>query len=372
MSNRKGSPPAETLGSLERSRRGGCASPVDDEIGHPRRWTVLIMSVVCLVVVSLDNTILNVALKTIQQDLHATQADMPWAVNSYTLIFPTTLSIITNVFPVGERAKAVGLWSASAGVGIAIGPVTGGYLLEHWRWGSVFLVNVPFVAVGATAIALGVPPHRGDSRSPARTGRMGMVPQSHRPGRVESAAAPVLGRDVTPMSDLQTAASAHVQAVILGAVLENVEAPEARAALQQGLDANLAQAGEALKRLRASTPAELRAAVDHLVSDREAFMQAHHNRMAATAAGDRVGTTAIAATITDVATAAGQTSSGIAPRPAQRRRAGHHHQAVTGADAARREASRLAGVICGSGWRLGWPDVVLGGCRGAPLVWLRR
>jgi len=57
------------------------------ESGHPRRWTALAVMMVCLVVVSLDNTILNVALKTIQQDLGATGADMQWTVNSYTLAF---------------------------------------------------------------------------------------------------------------------------------------------------------------------------------------------------------------------------------------------------------------------------------------------
>ncbi|HEY5180686.1 MAG TPA: MFS transporter, partial [Dermatophilaceae bacterium] len=57
------------------------------EPGHPRRWAALAVMMVCLVVVSLDNTILNVALKTIQQDLGATGADMQWTVNSYTLAF---------------------------------------------------------------------------------------------------------------------------------------------------------------------------------------------------------------------------------------------------------------------------------------------
>ena len=198
------------------TRNGTAADAV-----HPRRWTALAVMMLCLVVISLDNTILNVALRTIQQDLHASGADMQWAVNSYTLAFaalmftfgllgdrfgrrrvllgglalfavgsalsawtsspeqlittrtimgvgaatimPTTLSIITTIFPASERPRAIGLWSAAIGVGIAIGPVAGGYLLEHWWWGSVFLVNVPFVAAGLAAIVLVVP----ESRDPS-------------------------------------------------------------------------------------------------------------------------------------------------------------------------------------------------------------
>lgn len=203
---------------------------VDDDswAGHPHRWSALAVIVVCLIVVSLDNTILNVALKTIQQDLNASQADMQWIVNAYTLMFaglmftfgllgdrfgrrpvllaglavfgtgsalsawtstpaqliatralmgvgaatilPSTLSIITNLFPTRQRARAIGVWSAAAGVGLAIGPVAGGYLLENWWWGSVFLVNVPFVVVGLITIRMLVP----DSRDP-------------RPGRIDPA-----------------------------------------------------------------------------------------------------------------------------------------------------------------------------------------
>jgi EmrB/QacA subfamily drug resistance transporter len=170
---------------------------------------------VCLVVVILDNTILNVALKTIQQDLSATQSDMEWAINSYTLVFaglmftagvlgdrfgrkrmlligmllfgsasaltawsqgsgwlianralmgigaaliqPQTLSIIQNVFEPAERGRAIGIWAGVSGAGIALGPVTGGLLLEHFWWGSVFLINVPVALLGAVAILLVVP-----------------------------------------------------------------------------------------------------------------------------------------------------------------------------------------------------------------------
>ena len=85
-------------------------------------------------------------------------------------ILPSTLSIITNLFPTRQRARAIGVWSAAAGVGLAIGPVAGGYLLENWWWGSVFLVNVPFVVVGLITIRMLVP----DSRDP-------------RPGRIDPA-----------------------------------------------------------------------------------------------------------------------------------------------------------------------------------------
>jgi EmrB/QacA subfamily drug resistance transporter len=64
------------------------------------------------------------------------------------LIMPATLSIITNVFPANERGKAIGVWAGTAGAGAALGPLTGGFLLEHFYWGSVFMVNIPIVIVG--------------------------------------------------------------------------------------------------------------------------------------------------------------------------------------------------------------------------------
>jgi EmrB/QacA subfamily drug resistance transporter len=67
------------------------------------------------------------------------------------LIMPATLSIITNVFPPEERAKAIGVWAGVAGLGGALGPLTGGFLVEHFYWGSVFLVNIPIVIVGVLA-----------------------------------------------------------------------------------------------------------------------------------------------------------------------------------------------------------------------------
>jgi EmrB/QacA subfamily drug resistance transporter len=193
---------------------------MDAETIHRRRWAILSVLVVCLLVVILDNTILNVALKTIQQDLSASQSQMQWAVDSYALVFagllipwgvlgdrfgrkkllalgmlifgamsaltafsngateliafralmgigaaavqPQTLSIIQNVFEPEERGKAIGMWAGAAGMAIAIGPLAGGALLKYFWWGSVFLVNVPFVVVGVVAILILVP----DSKDP--------------------------------------------------------------------------------------------------------------------------------------------------------------------------------------------------------------
>ncbi|HVX47563.1 MAG TPA: MFS transporter [Mycobacteriales bacterium] len=195
-----------------------------NNLGHPRRWTILAVMVVSLLVVVLDNTILNVAMKTIADPVHglgASQSELEWSINSYTLVFagllftagilgdrfgrrrtlmtgmavfglaslasayaqspgqligaralmgigaaaimPATLAIISNVFDPRERAKAIGVWAGAVGLAVAIGPVVGGVLLEHFWWGSVFLINVPIVAAGLVAITTLVP----ESRDPS-------------------------------------------------------------------------------------------------------------------------------------------------------------------------------------------------------------
>ncbi|MFC7545334.1 MFS transporter [Plantactinospora sp. GCM10030261] len=202
-----------------------------DNTGHPRRWAILGVLVVSLLVVVLDNTILNVALRTLAdpvRGLGATQGELEWSINSYTLVFagllftfgvlgdrfgrkrfllfglalfglssllsayaqspgqliaarammgfggaaimPATLSIISNVFDPRERAKAIGIWSGAVGLGVAIGPILGGALLERFWWGSVFLINVPVVLGGLLAVGLLVP----ESRDP-RPGRIDLV-----------------------------------------------------------------------------------------------------------------------------------------------------------------------------------------------------
>jgi DHA2 family integral membrane protein (MFS transporter) len=191
---------------------------------HRRRWAILGVLMLSLLIVVLDNSILNVAIKTISTPeptgLGATQSELEWAINAYTLVFagllftagllgdrlgrkkvllgglavfgigsalaafsgspgelitfravmglgaafvmPATLAVLMNVFEREEQPKAIGIWAGGVGLAIAIGPITGGLLLDHFWWGSVFLVNVPIVVV-ALALMLWLVP---DSRDP--------------------------------------------------------------------------------------------------------------------------------------------------------------------------------------------------------------
>jgi EmrB/QacA subfamily drug resistance transporter len=187
----------------------------------PRRWWILAVLSLSLVVISLDNTILNVALPAMKADLGASASQLQWIVDAYMLVFagllltagslgdrfgrkrvltaglaifgaasagaalvhdpgalialralmgvggaaimPSTLSIITNVFDEAERPKAIGIWAAVASLGIVIGPVSGGALVEHASWHWVFLVNVPLVLVALAAGRRLIP----ESRDPA-------------------------------------------------------------------------------------------------------------------------------------------------------------------------------------------------------------
>ena len=184
---------------------------------HP--WRVLAVLCLAVLMVVIDNTIVNVALPTISRDLHASNSALQWIVDGYSLpfaalmlagggladrvgrrlvmvvglgsfllfstfaafshsvstllaaralmggaaafIFPATLSIITVTFSdPKQRAAALGIWGATAGIAIAVGPIAGGELITHFWYGSVFLVNVPLGLATLLAIALVVPETR--------------------------------------------------------------------------------------------------------------------------------------------------------------------------------------------------------------------
>ena len=191
-----------------------------DPTVYARRWKTLAVLALSLVIIGLDNTILNVALPTLQKEFDASSSTLQWMVDSYLLVFaglllvfgtlgdrfgrklalqsgvtifglaslgaliadtaneviliralmgvgaalimPATLSIIANVFPPEERGKAIGIWAALAAIGIGLGPLAGGLLIEWFDWSAVFLVNVP-VALVAVLLGLRLVP---ESRDP--------------------------------------------------------------------------------------------------------------------------------------------------------------------------------------------------------------
>jgi DHA2 family multidrug resistance protein-like MFS transporter len=172
---------------------------------EPRRWSILGVVCLSLLVITVDTTIVNTALPTLAHDLGAGLSGLQWVVDGYTLAFaglllpagalgdrfgrarallfglgvfaaasavaplasttgqlvaaravmgcgaafvmPATLGLVLSAFAPGrERAKAIGAWSAVSGAGVALGPTTSGWLLEHFAWGSIFLINLPAIA----------------------------------------------------------------------------------------------------------------------------------------------------------------------------------------------------------------------------------
>src|SRR5687768_14244704 len=185
---------------------------------YARRWWTLAVLCTSLMVVIVGNTALNIALPTLGRALDASITSQQWMVDAYALVFagllftagaigdrfgrkgalqigllvflagsvfaalndsasavilgraimgvgaafvmPSTLSIISNVFPPHERTRAIAIWAGIAGGGAALGPVMSGFLLEHFWWGSVFLVNVPIIAFALIAGRIVVPTSR--------------------------------------------------------------------------------------------------------------------------------------------------------------------------------------------------------------------
>ena len=193
-------------------------------MAQTNKWSILAILSFALALISLDNTIVNVALPSLQEELGATTAQLQWVVDAYSVLFagtllfagslgdrfgrkrilliglvifgsgslaagaapdanaliacralmgvggafimPSTLSILVQTFTApNERAQAIGIWAAVAGVGVALGPIAGGALLEHFSWHAVFLVNPPLVLL-ALILALRLVPESLDESKP--------------------------------------------------------------------------------------------------------------------------------------------------------------------------------------------------------------
>ena len=207
---------------MVRSSGAAVRAPGLSAVRRGHRWAALVVVCAAALIVNVDNTILNVALPTLVRKLAATSSELQWIVDSYAMVFaglllvggsladrfgrkrffliglgvfgagsvgaafsgsvdlligwravmgagaaltiPASLSIVNDLFrDPAERARAIGAWAATIGLGIAIGPIAGGLLLARFWWGSVFLVNVPIVAAGFAGALLLVP----DSKNPA-------------------------------------------------------------------------------------------------------------------------------------------------------------------------------------------------------------
>jgi EmrB/QacA subfamily drug resistance transporter len=191
--------------------------------GNPaRKWWALVAIAASVLVVGLDLTVLNLALPTIATDLHASTGDLQWISDAYSLvlaaamlpagmlgdrlgrkkvllvalvlfgassaacayatsvggliaaramlgvgaaaIFPLSLAVIPVLFAPEERQKAIALMASATFISFPIGPIVGGYLLDHFWWGSVFLINVPVVVLALVAVAFLLPESRSEQR----------------------------------------------------------------------------------------------------------------------------------------------------------------------------------------------------------------
>ncbi|MGH9124660.1 MAG: MFS transporter [Acidimicrobiales bacterium] len=200
---------------MRRARPSGATDGAHDD---PRRWWGLAVLSVALCAIVLDNTILNVALPTLRRALRASESDLQWITTAYALTLsglllplavlgdrfgrrrmllagltlfgtasavaafttspiqlalargamgiggaattPSTLSLLGNIFSESERGRAIAIWAGIAGIAGAAGPVAGGVLLSRFWWGSIFLVNVPVVALTLLGAVRLLPPSR--------------------------------------------------------------------------------------------------------------------------------------------------------------------------------------------------------------------
>lgn len=199
------------------SQINGAAAP-GERRADPRRWWVLIVMSLSIFMIFVDNTVVNTAIPSIARDLQASTSVLQWVVDSYTLVLaglvlaggtigdrfgrrrwmtvgivvfglasagaamsgdantligfralqgagaalvmPATLSILSDVFPRGERAKAIGIWTAAGGLGVGFGPAIGGYVVDQLNWAAVFWLHLPVVAVVLITLPIIVPESR--------------------------------------------------------------------------------------------------------------------------------------------------------------------------------------------------------------------
>ncbi|GAA2592463.1 DHA2 family efflux MFS transporter permease subunit [Dactylosporangium fulvum] len=190
----------------------------------PRRWWALVAIVLSVLTVGFDTTILNVALPTLATELDAGNAELQWLVDAYVLVFaglllpmgalgdrygrkrllmiglllfaaaslgavfagsvgqviaaravmgvggailtPITLAILPVLFAPHERGKAIAVLTMGMGIGLPLGPIIGGYLLEHFWWGSIFVINIPVAVIAAVAVGLLVPESKAATPKP--------------------------------------------------------------------------------------------------------------------------------------------------------------------------------------------------------------
>ncbi|RJO75207.1 MFS transporter [Nocardia panacis] len=181
-------------------------------VRDPRRWWILVVLCLALLVLMIDGTVLNLAIPSLIRELGATPSDIQWILDAYVLVFaglvltagslsdrfgrrrtlviglavfgvaslgavlateswqvigaraamgiggslimPSTLSILMTTFAEDERRKAMAAWSSSMMVGVVLGPTLGGFLLQNFWWGSVFLMNIPVAALAIAAAVL--------------------------------------------------------------------------------------------------------------------------------------------------------------------------------------------------------------------------
>lgn len=191
---------------------------------YGRRWWILGLLSMSLLIIGLDNTVLNVAIPTLQREFDASATELQWMIDAYILVFagllltmgslgdrfgrkralqigiflfglssllaayadstvqligaralmgvggalimPSTLSILTDVFPREERGRAISVWAGVAGMGIGLGPITGGVLLEKFWWGSVFLINIPIAVLAIVGGLVIIPESRDPHPAP--------------------------------------------------------------------------------------------------------------------------------------------------------------------------------------------------------------